>query len=44
MYLYRTYGYRGLPVSVGSTDALYIKSKANKFHALYKRTKYNEKI
>lgn len=41
MYLYQAYGYKGLPVSVGNTDALCIKSKAYRFHALYKIKEQN---
>ena len=41
MYLCPAYGYRGLPVSVSNTDALCIKSKAYRFHALYKIKEQN---
>lgn len=46
MYLYRAYGYRGLPVNVGNTDALYIKTRRIGFTLCIKdkRTKDNEKI
>lgn len=42
MYLCPAYGYRGLPVSVGNTDALCIKSKMYRFHALYKIKEQNK--